>query len=116
MGLTYNDWISMNDAGILQQIGRFIKSTRLNQNKSQEVLAQEAGLNRWTIVQIEKGESVTLITLVQVLRALDAIYVLEHFEVGDEISPIEYARIKKQERQRASRSTKSSLTSNNEKP
>ena len=60
-----------------------------------------AGLNRWTISQIEKGESVTLATLIQVLRALDVLYVLKQFEINEEISPIEYAKLQEKKRQRA---------------
>lgn len=100
MANTNIDWVKMSDAAIVKQLGDFIKHTRLQQNITQAQLADMAGLNRWTISQIEKGESITITTLIQVLRALDVLYVLNHFEINDEISPIEYARLKEKKRQR----------------
>ena len=100
MANTNIDWVKMSDAAIVKQLGDFIKHTRLQQNITQAQLADMAGLNRWTISQIEKGESVTITTLIQVLRALDVLYVVNRFEINDEISPIEYARLKEKKRQR----------------
>jgi len=102
MGNTNINWVQMTDVAIVEQIGRFIKQTRLAKNKTQAQLAKEAGLNRWTISQIEHGESVTLSSLIQLLRALDVLYVLNNFEQHEDISPLEYAKLKKQQRERAS--------------
>ena len=102
MGNTNTDWVQMTDGAIVEQIGRFIKRTRLNQNKTQKQLATDSGLNRWTISQIENGASVTLTSLIQLLRALDVLYVLDHFEVNETISPLAYAKLKKEQRERAS--------------
>jgi len=96
-----NKWVEMSDEGIISAIGSFIRSTRLAQNNTQEQLATAAGLNRTTIVQIENGGSITLLSLIQVLRALDQLHVFKEFEFTDEISPLEYARLKKSRRKRA---------------
>lgn len=96
------DWVQMTDAAIVAQIGRSIKNTRLKKNITQAQLAKNAGLNRWTISKIENGESVTLSSLIQILRALDAFYVLDNFEVNESISPLAYAKLKKEQRERAS--------------
>jgi transcriptional regulator with XRE-family HTH domain len=74
---------------------------RLQQNKTQAKIAVMAGLNRWTISQIENGESITLASFIQILRALDSLFVLNAFEVPDEISPLEYAKLKKHKKERA---------------
>jgi transcriptional regulator with XRE-family HTH domain len=95
------NWVEMSDAGIVSALGSFIRSARLSQNKTQEQLATAAGLNRTTISQIEKGESVTLLSLIRALRALDQLHVFKEFEFTDEISPLEYARLKKSRRERA---------------
>ncbi len=100
MGFTNIDWVKMSDAAIVKQLGNFIKHTRIQQNITQAQLAKMAGLNRWTISQIENGGSITLTTLIQVLRALDVLYVLNNFEIDDEISPIEYAKLQEKKRQR----------------
>lgn len=94
------DWAQMSDGAIAKQIGRYIRHERLQQNKTQAQLAETAGLNRWTIGQIENGESITLMSLIQILRALNRLHTLNTFEVSDEISPLEYAKLKKQERVR----------------
>jgi transcriptional regulator with XRE-family HTH domain len=100
-GNTNINWVQMTDIAIVAQIGRFIKHTRLGKNKTQKQLATASGLNRWTIGQIENGESVTLASLIQLLRALDVLYVLDHFEVNESISPLAYAKLKKEQRIRA---------------
>lgn len=101
MGNTNINWVEMTDRAIIEQIGRFIKHTRLSKNRTQKQLAIASGLNRWTISQIENGEAVTLTSLIQLLRALDVLYVLDNFEVNEAISPLAYAKLKKEERKRA---------------
>ena len=101
MGHTKVDWVKMSDDAIVKQLGDFIKHTRLQQNITQAKLAEIAGLNRWTISKIENGESITLSSLIQVLRALNILYVFNYFEINDEISPIEYAKLQEKKRQRA---------------
>lgn len=96
----------MTDATIVQQIGRFVKQKRLQANKNQVLLAKEAGLNPYTVSQLENGESVSLSSLIPLLRALDVLYVLNDFKLVDEISPIQYAKMQKNKRQRARNNTK----------
>ena len=100
MRSTSIDWVQMSDVAIVKQIGSYIKQMRLQQNKTQAQLADMAGLNRWTISQIENGESITLTSFIQILRALDSLFVLNAFEVPDEISPLEYAKLKKHKKER----------------
>lgn len=108
-GNTNIDWVQMTDLAIVEQIGRFIKHTRLSKNKTQEQLATAAGLNRWTISKIENGESVTLTSLIQLLRALDVLYVLDNFKVNESISPLAYAKLKKEQRLRARNNASKSI-------
>ena len=101
MGKTVSNWVQMSDAAIAKKIGQYIRHVRLQQNKTQAHLAEMAGLNRWTISQIENGESITLASLIQILRAIDSLHVLSAFEFSDEISPLEYAKLKKKQKVRA---------------
>ena len=78
----------------------FIKQKRVDQNLTQAQLAKKAGLNRWTISQIENGESINLSSLIQILRALDSLYVLSEFEYKEVISPLEYAKLKRKQKER----------------
>jgi transcriptional regulator with XRE-family HTH domain len=113
MEKTNTEWISMTDANIVQAIGRFVKQKRLQANKTQSQLAKAAGLNPYTISQIENGESVTLSTLIQLLRALDVLYVLDNFRMIEEISPIQYAKMQKNKRQRARNNNKPDTSKDN---
>ncbi|MDD7886298.1 helix-turn-helix domain-containing protein [Flavivirga sp. 57AJ16] len=97
MRKTNIDFSIMSDASIVEQIGRFVKHTRVKQNKTQAQVAKASGLNRWTLSQIENGESITLSSLIQILRALDQLYILEAFSFSEEISPLEYAKLKKKQ-------------------
>lgn len=91
----------MSDRSIIGAIGAYIKHQRLEQNITQAQLAHEAGINRWTISQIENGESVTLNSLIQILRVLDLLHLLGIFTIEERISPIEYAKLKAKKRKRA---------------
>ncbi|MCW1149102.1 helix-turn-helix domain-containing protein [Flavobacterium lacisediminis] len=95
------NWIAMSDSAIVSQIGAFIKNERLNSNRTQAQLAKEAGINKWTLGQIENGEAITLLSLIQILRALGVLPLLDIFSIKQEISPIELAKKAQQKRQRA---------------
>ena len=105
------DWYSMSDKGVLNLIGQFIQETRLQQNKTQQQVADSAGMNRSTVGQIEKGNGGTLLSLLQILRVLEQLPVLQSFEIEQKISPLALAKLEQQKRQRARNgdtSTKSS--------
>ena len=100
-GKPNNNWVGMSDIAIISEIGKFIKHTRLEQNKTQAQVAKDAGINRWTLSKIENGESISISTLIQILRVLDLLHLLNIFEIDEKISPIEYAKLKEKKRQRA---------------
>lgn len=95
-------WHAMSDPAILEQLGEFVKQTRLQQNKTQQQVAIAAGINRSTMVQIEKGAGGTLLSFIQVLRALGQLQIFEHFEVKQQFSPLQLAKLEQNKRQRAS--------------
>jgi transcriptional regulator with XRE-family HTH domain len=98
----------MSDQLLLKRIGSFLKSERLSKNKTQEQTATESGLNRYTVGKIENGQSVTLQVLIQVLRSLDVLYVLNEFTSSDVMSPLEAVKLKKKKKLRASPKSKTS--------
>jgi transcriptional regulator with XRE-family HTH domain len=110
---SYINWVSMSDKALSETIGTFIKRHRLNQNKTQEEVSTAAGISRSTLSLLERGETVTLTTLLQVIRILDLLQIMDTFEVKDQISPIEYAKLQKNKRQRA-RNKKESKNLNTE--
>lgn len=99
--LSYTNWDSMSDKALAEHIGAFISHHRLDQNKTQDILANAAGISRSTLSLLERGETVTLTTLIQTLRALDQLHVMEVFSVKQTVSPLALAKIEKEKRQRA---------------
>jgi transcriptional regulator with XRE-family HTH domain len=95
-------WNSMSDKALVEHIGAFIKHYRLEQNKTQEKLANEAGISRSTLSLMERGETVTLATLIQVLRVLDLLQILDSFNIEESVSPLAMAKLAKGKRKRAS--------------
>lgn len=96
------NWQNLSDAAIVRELGEKLKQIRLNKNLTQHALAKISGLNRATISQLENGRAATLLTLVQVLRALNKLEVFNIFSEETEISPLQMVKLKKQGRQRAS--------------
>jgi len=99
---SYTNWVSMSDKALIETIGNFVQHHRLNQNKSQSDVANAADISRSTLSLLERGEKVTLSSLMQVLRVLDLLHVMDIFKVDNQISPIEYAKLQKNKRHRAS--------------
>lgn len=98
---SFKQWVSMNDKAIAEDIGKFVRHHRIEQNKTQDALATAAGISRSTLSLLERGEPVTVSTLIQVLRILDQLSVLNGFEVSETISPLALAKLQKEKRQRA---------------
>ena len=109
MDITNIQWSAMSDTALMKNIGSFIRHHRLEQNKTQSLLAEEAGINRSTLSQFENGLSSNLITFIQLLRALKLLPILHVFEVKQQVSPIQLAKLEQSKRIRASRKSKSGL-------
>ena len=98
---SFTNWISMSDKALAEHIGAFVKHNRLEQNRTQDMLAYDSGISRSTLSLLERGETVTLSTLIQVLRELDQLHVMEAFSVDNTISPLLLAKIQKEKIQRS---------------
>ena len=92
---------SASDNALLNAIGQFIKDTRLQQNKTQLQVALAADIDRSTLSQVENGNGGNILTLIQILRALNQLPVLKAFEVERKISPIQLAKLEQSKRKRA---------------
>jgi transcriptional regulator with XRE-family HTH domain len=95
------NWYGMSDPAILEQMGKFIQKSRLQSNKTQQEIADAAGVNRSTLVQLEKGKGVNMLSFIQILRALNKLEVLTVFEIKQEISPLYLAEMEMKMRKRA---------------
>ena len=93
----------MSPVAIAEELGNRLKQARLNADLSQAELASRTGLNRRTMLNAEKGK-VQLKNLVAILTALNMADQLNLFLPIQEISPLQLAKLKGKERQRASKS------------
>ncbi len=99
-------YANLSDRAILNEIGSFIKHTRLEMNRTQEQLAKDAGISRFTLGNLENGNGSNLISLIQVLRMLNKLELLENFRTELKISPLKLAEMEMNQKMRASGSKK----------
>ena len=95
------DFYSLSDKGIEAELGRRLKSLRLRKNITQKALAEATTLSLNTIKSLETGRG-KLANLIAVLRELGALDHLDQFIPLPSISPIQLAKRRGKERQRAS--------------
>ena len=58
------------NTNVVIEIGHRLKKERITEELTQKQLADKAGLSLFTVAQIEKGNSVSVIMLVAVMRVL----------------------------------------------
>ena len=56
---------------VLKNIGKRVRKLRLEKYSNYEAFAKESGINKVTILRIEKGEDFRMSNLVRILLALD---------------------------------------------
>jgi len=93
---------AMSDMALLGELGNFVKQNRLEQNKTQGQLSEEAGISRSALFDLEKGRGSSTVTLVQVLRALKQLGVWKNFQFQTQVSPLQLAKLERKKRKRAS--------------
>jgi transcriptional regulator with XRE-family HTH domain len=98
------DWQGLSDLSIVNKLGELLRQIRLDQNLTQEMLARKAGLSRSAISEMENGKAATsLITVVQVLRAMQKLYVFNSWQAEPEENSSVIAKTKNKVRLRADR-------------
>lgn len=103
----------MNEIEILQKIGARMREIRLEQNMKQKELAEKSGLSMFSISQMETGHNTSVQSLVQVLKALNRLDMIEPFLKEKEINAAALARFiqsQQSQRKRVSRSVAESET------
>lgn len=99
-GISYTNWQIMSDMAIEKAIGHFVRAQRQQQKKTQAELAAAANISRSTLSLLERGETVTIATLIQVLRVLGQLHVFGNFEVRQQVSPLMLAELEQKKIQR----------------
>jgi transcriptional regulator with XRE-family HTH domain len=99
--ISNNLLIAASDTALMGTIGSFIRHHRLLQNKTQGQLAKEAGIVRSTLSLFERGENTSMIVFIQLLRTLKLLHLLREFQVKEQVSPIQLAKLEQSKRIRA---------------
>lgn len=102
----YKNWYAMTDKSIVMALCQSIKQMRLSKNISQEELAVRSGVNRVTISRMETGKAINLMTLIQLLRALEQLDLIGALYKEPEISPIMIMEAQSKLRKKASPTSK----------
>ncbi len=93
----------LTDHAVLNEVGERLARQRLERNLTQHELAHEAGVSARTISLIENGRSITLGSLIRILRALETLDSLNQMLPPTGPSPIEQLERGGKLRERASR-------------
>jgi transcriptional regulator with XRE-family HTH domain len=96
---------TLTDDALLADLGRRLQRQRLDRNLTQARLAREAGVSTPTVQRLEAGESVQLVSLLRVLRALGLLAQAELLVPAPEVRPMELLLRHGRRRRRASRGT-----------
>ena len=91
-----------SDDAVLKEIGNRIAQYRLNQDKTQAALAQEAGVSNRTMTRVENGNSIQASSLIRILRALKLLENLDGLIPEPVASPVQQLKMQGKQRQRAS--------------
>ena len=94
---------SSSDLAILNKLGHRLTQVRIRLNLTQADLAKKSGVSKRTVENLENGASVTLRSLVRVMRALDLLGQLEELIPDVAESPLQQLRDQKSTRKRASK-------------
>jgi len=97
-----NEIYEMNNKNLSALIGHKFKRIRINSNMTQKELSEKSGIALMTISGFESGRSsVSLITLIQLLRALNKLELIENsFLQPEPISPRLLFKIENKKRKR----------------
>ena len=106
---TENNLMAQTDSAFMQLLGGFIKAKRLELNKTQQQIADAAGVDRTTLLKMENGAGGNMLSFIQILRAIGELPVLKNFEINEPISPLLLAKMMQQKKQRAGYATKKNL-------
>ncbi len=98
------DFYSMTSQAIAQELGQRIEQLRLEQNRTQQQIADEVGLSRVSYRKLAKGKA-KFENIISVLRVLGKLDLVEQFIPEVSFSPIEQLKLQGKKRQRAKPNT-----------
>lgn len=96
----------MTDKYILEELGKRIARVRIDSNLTQAAVAVIAGVSKSTLERFEKGESIQMVAMIRILRALNCFPGLDNLIPDAEIRPLDMIRNKGKRRQRVRHKTR----------
>lgn len=100
------DWAAKSDTAILTEIGHRLRDIRLYKNYTQSDIATRAGVNVTTVGKAERGDAVSMMNFIAILRALKLLDNLEMLVPQQSVSPMELLKLQGKKRTRASKPRK----------
>ena len=98
-----NTIYEMSDRAIVRLIGKEIQRLRIEQNITQAKLSKDAGIDRSFLSQVENGRPASILTILQIIRALKRLDLFAGFMQQPQLSPMMMAKFEKKKRNRASK-------------
>ncbi len=92
----------LTDDAVLSELGARIAARRLELERTQAQVAEQAGIAKRTLERIEAGQTSQLVTLIRVLRVLDCAGGLDGLLPEPGARPMDLLKRKGKVRQRAS--------------
>lgn len=97
---------NLSDKTVLRELGQRVTQARLDHNKTQAALAEQAGISKRTLERFEAGESLQLSSFIRIFRALNLTDRFDLLISPTLPSPIAQLKLQGKKRQRASSKTK----------
>lgn len=85
------DLLFSSDKEILKGIGEKVRAKRIASQLTQAQAAKNAGVSESSVYNIETGKSISLSTLISILRALHALNLLAALTDEEPVSPLAMA-------------------------
>lgn len=95
------DAYRQSDKALLKELGYRLRTTRLNQNITQDELAKRSGVGKGAVRAAELGGNPTLLNFLRILRALEKLEQLDFFLPETGPSPLQMAKMQGRQRVRA---------------
>ena len=90
----------MSDSIILQRLGSRIRDYRMRMEMTQSELAERSGVSMGTVVRLERGNTVSVLLLISILRTLGVLENLENLLPELSLSPIQMRKMQGKQIQR----------------
>jgi len=96
----------MTDDAVLAELGRRLERHRIQRNRTQAEMAEQAGIGRATLQRLERGESVQMTSMIKLLRELGLLTAIDAAipeSIDLPIAQLEREQRKRRKRARGSR-------------